>query len=177
MICLCFWVFITLVMFRSRFQSGGKYTGSYINGVKHGEGTFIYPDGSKYEGYWLNDVRHGRGKYTYPNGDIYEGEWADNQRHGQGVYSYAATGSKYRGMWVQGKMEEAGELIHANHRYVGGFQQDKPKGKGKYVFDNGCEMLGRYELVEVVIEPETEEEESVIVVEPRWKIEELVSLE
>lgn len=160
-----------------KFQSGGKYTGSYINGIKHGEGTFFYPDGSKYEGYWLNDVRHGRGKYTYPNGDIYEGEWADNQRHGQGVYSYAATGSKYRGMWVQGKMEEAGELIHANHRYVGGFQQDKPKGKGKYVFDNGCEMLGRYELVEVVIEPETEEEDSVIVVEPKWKIEELVSLE
>lgn len=74
-------------------------------------------------------------------------------------------------------MEEAGELIHANHRYVGGFQQDKPKGKGKYVFDNGCEMLGRYELVEVVIEPETEEEESVTVVEPKWRIEELVSLE
>lgn len=160
-----------------KFQSGGKYAGSYINGIKHGEGTFIYPDGSKYEGYWLNDVRHGRGKYTYPNGDIYEGEWADNQRHGQGEYIYADTGSKYKGMWVQGKMEEAGELIHANHRYVGGFQQDKPKGKGKYVFDNGCEMLGRYELVEVVLEPETEEEESVIVVEPKWKIEELVSLE
>lgn len=164
-------------MFGSRFQSGGKYAGSYINGIKHGEGTFIYPDGSKYEGYWLNDVRHGRGKYTYPNGDIYEGEWADNHRHGQGEYIYADTGSKYKGMWVLGKMEEAGELIHANHRYVGGFQLDKPKGKGKYVFDNGCEMLGRYELVEVVLEPETEEEESVIVVEPKWKIEELVSLE
>ena len=148
-----------------------------MNGIKHGEGTFLYPDGSKYEGYWLNDVRHGRGKYTYPNGDIYEGEWADNQRHGQGEYTYLETGSKYRGMWVHGKMDEVGELIHANHRYSGGFLQDKPSGKGKYVFDHGCEMRGRYELVEVVLEPDNEEEEAITVVEPYWKIEELVPLD
>ncbi|XP_058947615.2 radial spoke head 1 homolog [Pocillopora verrucosa] len=160
-----------------KFQNGARYTGSYMNGIKHGEGTFLYPDGSKYEGYWLNDVRHGRGKYTYPNGDIYEGEWADNQRHGQGEYTYLETGSKYRGMWVHGKMDEVGELIHANHRYSGGFLQDKPSGKGKYVFDHGCEMRGRYELVEVVLEPDNEEEEAITVVEPKWKIEELVPLD
>lgn len=160
-----------------RFQSGGKYTGSYVNGVKHGEGTFLYPDGSRYEGYWINDVRQGRGKYTYPNGDTYEGEWANNNRHGQGVYRYAATGSLYQGLWVQGKMEDAGELIHANHRYAGSFLQNKPSGKGKYVFDHGCQLRGRYELVEVVLEPDTEEEEPVTVLEPKWRIEELVSID
>lgn len=148
-----------------------------MNGIKHGEGTFVYPDGSKYEGYWVNDVRQGHGKYTYPNGDIYEGEWAENQRHGHGVYSYAVTGSKYSGMWVHGKMEDAGELIHANHRFVGCFQQDQPKGKGKYIFDHGCEMRGTYELAEVVLEPDNEEEESVTILEPKWRIQELVSID
>ena len=161
----------------SRFQKGGQYTGSYLNGRKHGEGTFHYPDGSKYEGYWINDLRHGYGKYSYQNGDVYEGEWAENQRHGQGLYSYAATGSKYQGTWVEGKMEELGELIHGNHRFVGHFQQDKPKGKGKFIFDHGCEQRGRYELVEVVLEPETEEEELVSVLQPKWRIDELVSVE
>ena len=160
-----------------RFQGGGKYIGSYVNGGKHGEGTFIYPDGSKYEGFWANDAKQGRGKYTYVNGDTYEGEWADNQRHGQGVYSYAATGSRYEGLWVQGKMEESGELIHANHRYVGGFLQSKPCGKGKYIFDNGCQLRGRYELVEVVVEPDSEEEETMTLLEPKWRIEQLTSID
>ena len=160
-----------------RFHNGGKYTGSYMNGKKHGEGTFFYPDGSKYIGYWINDERHGHGTYEYPNGDIYDGEWSNNQRHGQGVYSYAVNGSKYKGNWIQGKMEETGDLIHANHRYVGTFQQDRPKGKGKYLFDTGCELRGRYELVEVELEPETEEEEAVMGVEPRWRCEEILHLD
>ena len=111
------------------------------------------------------------------HGDIYEGEWAENQRHGHGVYSYAVTGSKYSGMWVHGKMEDAGELIHANHRFVGCFQQNQPKGKGKYIFDHGCEMRGTYELAEVVLEPDNEEEESVTILEPKWRIQELVSID
>lgn len=160
-----------------KFQGGGRYIGSYVNGVKHGEGTFLYPDGSKYEGYWANDVKQGRGKYTYVNGDTYEGEWADNQRHGQGVYNYAATGSKYEGLWMQGKMEQAGELIHANHRYVGGFTQSQPSGKGKYIFDNGCQLRGNYELVEVLVEPDNEEEETFTILEPKWRVEELSAID
>lgn len=55
---------------------------------------------------------------------MYEGEWQSHQRHGQGVYTYKDTGSKYVGSWVGGKRDGAGELIHANHRYQGGWIGD-----------------------------------------------------
>lgn len=44
-----------------------------------------------------------------------------NARHGQGIYHYHETGSKYKGSWVNGKMESAGEYIHSNHIYKGNF--------------------------------------------------------
>ena len=122
-----------------RFKTGGQYTGDYANGRKHGQGTFVYPDGSRYVGNWINDEKHGTGTYYYPNGDVYEGEWSQNQRHGQGVYTYKETGTRYQGSWRNGKMEESGDLIHANHLYVGTFEGNLPHGRGKYIFDHGCE--------------------------------------
>uniref|UniRef100_A0A3Q4H0W8 Radial spoke head component 1 n=1 Tax=Neolamprologus brichardi TaxID=32507 RepID=A0A3Q4H0W8_NEOBR len=89
--------------------------------MKHGQGTFYYPDGSKYEGSWVEDMRQGHGVYTYPNKDTYDGEWLQNLRHGQGIYHYQETGSKFKGTWVNGKMESAGEYLHTNHRFIGNF--------------------------------------------------------
>lgn len=83
--------------------------------------TTIFPN----SGSWVDDQRCGFGKYSYVNGDTYEGEWKDHQRHGQGTYTYAATGTKYVGRWQIGKREGHGELIHANHKYVGVFKEDK----------------------------------------------------
>ena len=76
-------------------------------------------------GNWVDDQRHGFGVYTYPNSDMYEGEWQSHARHGQGVYTYKETGTKYVGTWVLGKRDGAGELIHANHRYQGGWITDQ----------------------------------------------------
>ena len=76
-------------------------------------------------GNWVDDQRHGYGVYTYPNGDTYEGEWQSHLRHGQGVYTYKDTGTKYVGTWVSGKRDGAGELIHQNHRYQGGWIADQ----------------------------------------------------
>lgn len=42
-------------------------------------------------------------------------------RHGQGIYHYQETGSKFKGTWVNGKMESAGEYLHTNHRFMGNF--------------------------------------------------------
>lgn len=32
------------------FKNGARYVGDYYQNMKHGQGTFYYPDGSKYEG-------------------------------------------------------------------------------------------------------------------------------
>ncbi|KAA8581017.1 hypothetical protein FQN60_002598, partial [Etheostoma spectabile] len=114
-----------------RFKNGARYVGDYHKNMKHGQGTFYYPDGSKYEGSWVEDLRQGHGVYTYPNGDTYDGEWLHHIRHGQGVYHYQQTGSQYRGSWLNGKMEAAGEYIHSNARYKGNFVNNNPAA-GKY---------------------------------------------
>lgn len=75
-------------------------------------------------GSWVEDQRSGKGKYSYVNGDSYDGEWQSHLRNGRGTYTYAETGSKYLGTWREGKREGHGELIHANHKYVGPFKDD-----------------------------------------------------
>jgi radial spoke head protein 1 len=76
-------------------------------------------------GGWVEDQRCGFGKYFYVNGDTYEGEWQNHVRHGRGTYTYALTGTKYVGMWKSGKWDGHGELIHANHKYVGTFKDNR----------------------------------------------------
>uniref|UniRef100_A0A8C8SMG9 Radial spoke head 1 homolog n=1 Tax=Pelusios castaneus TaxID=367368 RepID=A0A8C8SMG9_9SAUR len=127
-----------------RFKNGARYIGEFVENKKHGQGVFMYPDGSKYEGEWVEDQRHGSGVYYYMNGDTYTGEWQNHYRHGQGTYVYADTGTKYVGGWVNGQQEGAAELIHLNHRYQGKFVNGNPIGRGKYVFDIGCEQHGEY---------------------------------
>lgn len=60
-----------------------------------------YNDGGKYYGTFKNGLRHGFGKYLFCNGDIYEGMWNANQRHGEGLYQYQ-NGEAYRGTYKFG---------------------------------------------------------------------------
>lgn len=83
-------------------------------------------------GQWSEDVRSGKGKYTYANGDTYEGDWSGNVRDGQGVYTEVATGSKYIGAWSQGSRCGQGQIVHANHKYSGGFTDDQVSGVSNY---------------------------------------------
>ncbi|NWV01494.1 RSPH1 protein, partial [Upupa epops] len=157
-----------------RFKNGARYIGEYLQNKKHGKGTFFYPDGSKYKGDWVNDQRHGYGEYTYANGDSYTGEWFHHNRHGQGTYVYKETGSKYVGGWVNGNQEGQAELIHLNHRFKGKFLNGQPVGRGKYVFDIGCEQHGEY------VQPEQDkgegEEDLSLFVVPKWKASEITKL-
>ena len=80
-------------------------------------------------GEWTDDERHGRGKYTYVNGDVYDGEWRHGRRHGSGTYTYSSTttggGSHYYGQWKNGRQVGYGELVHANHKYYGRFNNNQ----------------------------------------------------
>lgn len=79
---------------------GGKYEGEWDQGVRHGTGTYYYPDGVRiYRGEWKQNVRfgacctichvcrltlrqlkHGRGTFTYENGDRYDGEFLNGKQ-------------------------------------------------------------------------------------------------
>ena len=77
-------------------------------------------------------------------------------------------GTKYVGTWVNGRREGAGELIHSNHKFTGSFSFDVPKGKGKYIFDIGCEQLGDYLTIEEP-RPDDAEEDAPPILIPKWK--------
>ncbi|XP_052274745.1 radial spoke head 10 homolog B-like isoform X2 [Dreissena polymorpha] len=57
----------------SQYPLRNMFDGDFVNGLRHGYGTFYYANGAKYEGGWKNNMKHGKGKFTFKNGRIYEG--------------------------------------------------------------------------------------------------------
>jgi hypothetical protein len=49
-------------------------------------GTYEWPNGERYEGEWLNGNKHGKGTWTSKNGDKYMGEWDNSMAHGYGIH-------------------------------------------------------------------------------------------
>lgn len=56
------------------YDIGTRYEGFKKNGMRNGQGQFIYKEGSKYRGEWKDNKMEGYGTLYYPNGAIaYEG--------------------------------------------------------------------------------------------------------
>lgn len=93
-------------------SDGFKYVGEYIEGMRHGRGTWYdprspHPENIRYIGDWKDNQRHGEGTCYYNGGDWYEGEWKNDQRHGFGI-SYIPTNTpsgtfRKIGEWRDGK--------------------------------------------------------------------------
>ena len=56
------------------------FEGEFVNGLRHGFGTFYYANGAKYEGGWKNNMKHGK---VYKN-DLIFGQYtrAEQKVHG-----------------------------------------------------------------------------------------------
>uniref|UniRef100_A0A671MUG7 Radial spoke head 10 homolog B n=1 Tax=Sinocyclocheilus anshuiensis TaxID=1608454 RepID=A0A671MUG7_9TELE len=59
----------------SQYPRMNEYTGEFIQGMRHGQGQFLYASGAVYFGKWKHDKKHGQGMYTFENGRVYEGEF------------------------------------------------------------------------------------------------------
>jgi hypothetical protein len=63
----------------------GTYRGNFKNGVKDGEGIFLFANNVRYEGTYKNGVKEGRGTiYTKDNNVAYDGEMKKGLPHGRG---------------------------------------------------------------------------------------------
>lgn len=40
--------------------------------MKHGFGSYTWPDGHSYAGDWIEDKKEGFGKFNWPDGRVYE---------------------------------------------------------------------------------------------------------
>ena len=71
------------------YETGSRYEGEKVNGMRNGKGKFFYQDGGHYEGEWKSNKMHGWGKLFYEGGRLaYEGHWSHDEFHGYGkVYN------------------------------------------------------------------------------------------
>jgi len=60
-------------------QLNNRYEGQWVQGVRHGFGTFYYANGSIYKGEWQRNTKQGRGRHTFEDGRIYEGPFDCDQ--------------------------------------------------------------------------------------------------
>lgn len=44
----------------SQYPLRNMYDGDFVNGLRHGFGTFYYANGAKYEGGWKDNMKHGK---------------------------------------------------------------------------------------------------------------------
>jgi predicted RNA-binding protein with RPS1 domain len=168
------------------------YNGMFKDGQWNGLGEVIWTGqkvGHKYEGSFVNGKRHGNGKYTFPNGETEVG-WFENNvfirpekpkaniaptkwlttkpvapakskatsapasppSNGHGWWDYGT--HIYNGMFKDGQWNGLGEVIwtgqKVGHKYEGSFVNGKRHGNGKYTFPNGETQVGLFENNEFI---------------------------
>ena len=83
-----------------------SYEGEFLNGKRHGFGSYFYANGSKYIGEWSNDRANGKGTMIFVSGAKYVGEVKNAKRHGQGTYFYV-DGERLTGKWNENEFVDA----------------------------------------------------------------------
>ncbi|MDO8606151.1 MAG: hypothetical protein Q7R40_06425 [Phaeospirillum sp.] len=92
-----------------------EYRGDFVDGKKHGIGTYIWADDEKYVGEWRNDKREGNGTLSL-NGVVYVGTFVNDEKSG-GLGTLTTPRNKYnssknsnKGRWVGNNYIEQGEF-------------------------------------------------------------------
>eukprot|EP00696_Hemimastix_kukwesjijk_P004014 gnl/Hemi2/14949_TR5061_c0_g1_i1.p2 gnl/Hemi2/14949_TR5061_c0_g1~~gnl/Hemi2/14949_TR5061_c0_g1_i1.p2 ORF type:complete len:228 (-),score=91.47 gnl/Hemi2/14949_TR5061_c0_g1_i1:114-797(-) len=156
------------------FKNGDRYEGQYANGVRHGEGTYVWADkkekyegnyvndkkdglgsyyydnGGIYRGMWVKNRRHGEGTFFYKNGDIFTGNWARGRKEGEGTYMFAETKCQFRGQFKAGKFSSGEWIMQDSTVYTGTFSRGIPSGPGTFKFSNGNTQAGKNKFVSSV---------------------------
>lgn len=121
-----------------------KYEGEWNDGLKQGQGVYVWENGDRYEGSFAGDRPDGKGKYTFANGDAYDGEVKQGVIAGRGVY-VARNGDTFEGPFSDGKLEGVGVYKFASgDRYEGEMHEGRIQGAGRYFARNGDRIEGPF---------------------------------
>lgn len=118
--------------------SGGSRTeeGQWARGKKHGR-TIEADDGDRYDGEYVDGIRQGQGTYVWRSGSVYRGAYVDCRRSGWGVMNHA-DGRRYEGHWTRGRRDGEGTMTLPDGRsYSGHWANTNPHGWGVHTWPNG----------------------------------------
>lgn len=139
------------------------YQGTFLSGLKHGNGQVMWVDDNWYEGQFFKGKIEGIGKHVWED-KLYEGEWKANKMHGKGVLTWD-DGRKYEGSMINGIREGYGTMWEDGREYTGYWKDGKEDGKGKLRV-NGLVVKGIWHKGKIVRKfSEYKEEEKVGIVE------------
>lgn len=119
------------------YTTGDIYEGDFVDGLRHGQGTYTAKNGDVYVGQFAKGGYNGKGRYRFANSQIYDGDWIDSKRQGKGKFTYA-DGKIYEGEFANNLRQGQGTLTFKNGEvYVGQFANDDYNGKGKIRYSAG----------------------------------------
>lgn len=86
-------------VFVDRDDNGGSfYEGNWVDDYQHGEGVEVWNNNEfKYTGTFENGQKSGEGRFEQLDGSYYQGQFKDGGFEGHGVYYFADDGSIYEG--------------------------------------------------------------------------------
>lgn len=131
---------------------GDTYSGSFIDGLLEGYGTYSCVEGHRYEGNFASGLYNGTGKYTMADGGVYTGNFVDEHMEGEGTLAMA-DGWQYKGSFSKSLFngegalyDESGDMI-----YSGGFLNGEFDGAGTLWDESGDVVYsGRWKNGEAV---------------------------
>mmetsp|Transcript_32842 Transcript_32842/g.49538 ORF Transcript_32842/g.49538 Transcript_32842/m.49538 type:complete len:613 (+) Transcript_32842:162-2000(+) len=108
-----------------------RYVGTFLEGVKHGEGKEYYRDGSVYSGKFINGWREGLGELHDSKGQLfYKGEWKRDYIHGKGLCKFDKTfpcPGLYEGEFKHGHRDGRGTVTSSDGiSYEGDWKNGMP---------------------------------------------------
>ncbi|ONF45227.1 PEGA domain-containing protein [Marinobacter lutaoensis] len=125
-------------------DTGLRYQGQFVDGAFHGRGTAWFPDGSRYEGDWVRGKRSGEGLWRGADGAEYTGQFQDDRFHGKGTLTLT-NGEIRNGLWAAGELNGPGSLTRVDGTlYVGGFRNGRFHGRGVLTYPDGHTYDGEF---------------------------------
>ena len=121
------------------YQNGAVYKGQLLMGMRHGSGTFTWPDGSVYTGDWQYGSATGYGNLSLASGVKYKGGWAHSEISGFGVF-FDKEGKRYEGVWDGDYLEQLIKFGWDGGEMVNQFDGDSVE----IHFENGDVYRGSY---------------------------------
>jgi hypothetical protein len=128
--------------------NNSMFTGSFLNGLKHGEGEERYIDGTVYKGGYSNGWREGTGEIVDQFGELVcKGEWKDDKMHGKGICKYSKSAlypGTYQGDFKSARRHGRGILkTEDGTAYEGDWCNDNPQfGDWIVKYPSGAVYMG-----------------------------------